>query len=144
MKINLLNTPDGLKPLADSDYEEKKKLKLGEIYTCEIRLMRNYKFHRKYFALINLAWEYQTEKTTAFFSENKEAFRKTVEVAAGHFEQVYSIERREWVQIPKSIAFDKMDNVEFEQLYNNVKTVLFNTFLKHINEQEFLNQLLNF
>ena len=144
MKINLLNTPEGLKALADSDYEEKKKLKLGEIYTCEIRLMRNYKFHRKYFALINLAWEYQTQKTTAFFSENKEVFRKTVEIAAGHFEQIYSIERREWVQVPKSIAFDKMDNAEFEKLYNNVKTVLFNTFLKHINEQEFLNQLLNF
>ncbi|MEG2191622.1 MAG: DUF1367 family protein [Bacteroidales bacterium] len=144
MKLQLLNTVQGLKPMYDSDYEEKKKLKIGEVYTCEIRLLRNYQFHKKYFALINCAWEYQNEKVIAHFSSSKEAFRKTVEIAAGWYEQVYSLERKEWLQTPKSIAFDKMDNIEFDHLYNNVKTVLFNIFLSKINKTEFLNNLLNF
>lgn len=144
MKIRLLNTPEGLKPLYDDDFEEKKKLKLGQTYTVEIRLMRNLQFHRKYFALINCAWEYQNEKVKTHFSENKEAFRKTVEIAAGWYDTVYSIQRKEWVQTPKSIAFDKMDNTEFEQLYENVKTVLFNTFLRKVDINEFLSNLINF
>ena len=37
MKLLLLNTREGLKPLTDDDYDEKKKLKIGEIY--EVRLV---------------------------------------------------------------------------------------------------------
>ena len=61
MKIKLLNTSVGLKPLYDEDFEEKKKLKIGEVYEATIKRPRNLSFHRKYFGLINLAWEYQNE-----------------------------------------------------------------------------------
>lgn len=55
MKLQLLNTTRGLVPLYDEDFEEKKKLKLGTEYTAEIKVSRNSKFHRKYFALLNAA-----------------------------------------------------------------------------------------
>lgn len=55
MKIKLLNTSVGLKPLYDEDFEEKKKLKIGEVYEATIKRPRNLSFHRKYFGLINLA-----------------------------------------------------------------------------------------
>lgn len=144
MKIKLLNTVSGLKPLYDSDYEEKKKLKIGEVYEASIRQPRNIPFHRKYFGLINLAWEYQTEKVCEHFHNNIELFRKTVEMAAGWCEPIYSIDRKEWVEVPKSIAFDKMDNAEFTELYERVKDVLFKYFLKHITIEEFENNLINF
>lgn len=144
MKINLLNTTSGLKPLYDADYEEKKKLKLGEIYEATIKRSRNLDFHRKYFSLINLAWEYQSERSLEHFHNNIDVFRKTVELAAGWCEPVYSIERREWVEIPKSIAFDKMDNDEFTNLYERVKDVLFKYFLKHITVEEFEKNLINY
>ena len=35
MEIRLLNTPSGLKPLYDEDYDQKKKLKIGEIYKAK-------------------------------------------------------------------------------------------------------------
>lgn len=144
MKIFCTNTARGLVPNYDSDYEEKKKLKIGEVYRCEIRLARNYNFHRKYFALINCAWQYQNEKTRQHFGENVEAFRKTVEVTAGHFEMVYSVIRKEWVEAPKSISFEKMDENEFNELYEKVKDVLFIVFLKNISEEEFMKNLINF
>jgi len=144
MKLFLLNTEQGLKPMYDEDYEEKRKLKKGVVYRAEVKLARNIDHHRKYFSLINTAWAYQTEKRMSFFNNSSESFRKTIEVAAGHFEQIYSIERKEWVQIPKSIAFDKMSQDEFETLYERVKDVLFSVFLTHISEDEFLKNLSNY
>ena len=37
MKLNLLATPLGLKPLYPEDFDEEKKLKNGTIYTADIR-----------------------------------------------------------------------------------------------------------
>lgn len=144
MKLYLTNTISGLIPFTDSDYEEKKKLKIGEVYEATIKRPRNLPFHRKYFGLINLAWEYQNERAVEHFKHNIELFRKTVEVASGWCEPVYSIARKEWVEVPKSIAFDKMDEDEFQNLYERVKDVLFKYFLKHITIEEFENNLINF
>ena len=91
------------------DFEEKKKLKIGEVYEATIKRPRNLSFHRKYFGLINLAWEYQNEIAVEHFKHSIELFRKTVEMAAGWCEPIYSIARKEWIEVPKSIAFDKMD-----------------------------------
>lgn len=144
MELLLYNTPEGLKPCYDEDYDEKKKLKIGETYRAKITLLRNARFHRKYFALIKLAWEYQNESTIAHFRNDVELFRKTVEIAAGHCEPVYNIELKAWVDIPKSIAFDKMDEAAFRDLYERVKDVLFAMFLMNIDEEEFLHHLSNF
>lgn len=144
MELYLLNTASGLRPCYDSDYDEKRKLKLGKIYKAKITLARNIDFHRKYFALINCAWSYQNEKTTAHFKESVECFRKTVEIAAGHCDTAYSISRKEWIEIPKSIAFDKMDEAEFMDLYERVKDVLFSVFLRGISEYDFMRNLSNF
>ena len=144
MELNLLNTAGGLVPCDDNDYEEKRKLKVGQIYKATIKLNRNYRLHRKYFALINCAWAYQNERQTAFFKGSVEIFRKTMEMAAGHCERVYSIEHKEWRDVPKSIAFDKMDEAEFRDLYERVKDVLFATALRGVSEEEFLDALANF
>lgn len=144
MELRLLNTPSGLKPLYDEDYDQKKKLKIGEIYKAKITIARNINFHRKYFALINCAWAYQNERTTKHFKNNVECFRKTVEIAAGHCDTVYNLSLKSWVDIPKSIAFDKLKQEEFEYLYERVKDVLFTTFLKGIDEEEFLNNMIDF
>ena len=144
MEFYVKNTADGLIPWGNDAYEAKVKLKLGGIYKVKVTTSRNYKFHKKYFALINLAWEYLNERQTAFFKDNVELFRKTVEVAAGHCERVFSVKRKEWVDIPKSIAFDKMSEKDFADLYERVKDVLFTVFLTHISEEEFMNVLIDF
>lgn len=144
MEIFLLNTSEGLKPCYDSDYDEKKKLKIGQTYKAKITLARNIQFHRKYFSLINLAWEYQNEKTELFFKHDVEQFRKSVEMLAGWCDTIYSIKRKEWIEHPRSIAFDKMDELEFRELYESVRRVLFEVFLKGITEEEFMKNLVNF
>ena len=144
MDIYCTNTARGLVPNYDADYDSKKKLKIGETYKCKITKPRNYEFHRRYFALINCAFEYLDERQTDFFKNDVELFRKTVEIAAGNCELVYSIKRQEWIEIPKSISFSSMDDLEFQELYERVKGVLFDTFLTHITEEEFMSNLINF
>lgn len=144
MILYCTNTTRGLIPNYDDDFDQKKKLKIGQVYKVKVTKARNYEFHKKYFALINCAWEYQNEGVARFFNQNIEAFRKTVEIAAGHYEKIYSLGRGEWIEQPKSIAFEKMDEIEFQQLYDKVKDVLFSTFLKKISEEEFMQNLVNF
>lgn len=144
MKLLLLNTSEGLKPCYDEDYDNKKKLKLGFVYQVEIKKARNVEFHRKYFKLINLSWEYQNEGVINHFKNNVDLFRKTVEMSAGHCDTIYSIPRNEWIETPKSISFEKMDEIEFQTLYEKVKDVLFSVFLKKISEEEFMQNLVNF
>ena len=137
MKIKLMCTPTGLKPMYDEDYDSKKMLKVGNVYEATIKEMRNVAFHRKYFSLINLAWEYLNEQQRTFFKDDVNAFRKTVEIAAGHYEPVYSVARQSWLEVPKSIAFDKLSESDFEQLYEKVKTVIFQTFIPSSVKDEF-------
>ena len=143
MKLHLLNTIDGLRPCTDFDYDNKKRLKIGSVYEVEIREERNYQFLRKYFALIRCAYAFLTPSQQEFIKSEK-GFRKTVQIAAGYCDVYYSIKRREWVEESKSIAFDKMDEAEFSQLYEAVKLVLFSTFLKDVDEATFLRELVNF
>lgn len=144
MELYLLNTVEGLKPMYDADFDNKRKLKIGQTYKAKIVLVRNLDFHRKYFSLINTAWAYQSEAREEFFHHDIGCFRKTVEVAAGCCERIYSLSRHEWIEIPKSISFDKMDELEFRDLYGRVRDVLFKTFLTHISEEEFMRNLVDY
>lgn len=141
MKIRLVCVNNGFVLESDTDYELKRKLKNGSVYEATIKLARNVKFHRMYFALINCAWENIGEKWQTFFGNNKDGFRKTIEVASGHYDTIYSPARNEWVQIPKSIAFDKMTEEEFGTLYERVKDVLYSFFLNNVSKADFEEQL---
>lgn len=138
-----MNTAQGLKPLYDEDFEEKKRLRIGQTYRAKVSVPRNIQFHRKYWAMLNCAWDLLTEKQRDFFG-SKESFRKTLQVAAGHCERMFHLRLREWVEVPKSIAFDKMNGDEFEELYKGVREVLFTVFLKHITIEQFEEILINY
>ena len=117
MKITVKNTEQGLLPLYDSDLEEKKKLKLGEIYSVEVKKDRNYQFHKKYFALLNLGHDNTKLEGITF-----DAYRAYVTMKAGYVETFKT--PRGLMALPKSIAFDKMDDTEFKDLYNSAIQVI--------------------
>jgi hypothetical protein len=143
MKLLVINTPRGLVPLGDDDYEQKRKLKLGETYSVEVKVVRNVDFHRKYFALIAYAWEFLDEQETERFKD-KENFRKYIEIAAGHCEVIFHPRLQEFVEIPKSIAFAKMDNTAFSDLYGRVKDVIFSIIGDRVTQEEFERLLIDF
>jgi hypothetical protein len=143
MKFLVTNTPRGLVPLDDDDYEEKKKLKLGQTYSVEVKVARNVDFHRKYFALIAYAWEFLNEQETATF-KSKDNFRKYLEISAGHCDVIFHPRLQEFVEIPKSISFGKMDNTAFSELYERVKDVIFSIIGDRVTRDEFERLLIDF
>jgi hypothetical protein len=130
-------------PLCDEDYEAKKKLKNGEVYEAEIKLVRNYKFHKKFFALISAGYSLLPERTQNGF-RSTEGFRAYCIVAAGFYELYYNPRLKEFVEIPKSLKFSSMDNAEFEEVYERVKDVIFGLLGSRITEEQFNTILSNF
>lgn len=143
MKALVMKANGGLFPYSDDDSEKIKKLRSNVVYTISCTTKRNVHFHRKYFALINTAWEYLTEAQERKYG-SKEAFRKTIQIAAGYYEPVFDLQEERFFKAPLSIAFDKMTEEEFEEMYNRVKDVLFIHVLKHVSEYEFLSNLNEF
>lgn len=117
MKITVRNTINGLVPLYSSDLDEKRKLKIGETYEVEIKHPRNYQFHKKFFALLNIGWENTPEVDMPF-----ETYRRWVTMRAG-FYKVYHTPKGELYE-PQSIAFSAMDEDSFEEVYNRVLDVI--------------------
>ena len=147
MKIHLCRSPFGLSPATDEDREKLNILfSNGDhrtVYEIDVKESRNYSFHCKYMQLFRIAWEYQNEDTQSHFG-SMDAWRKTVEVAAGHCDRVYSLDYNSWLEVPRSIAFDKLSEEEFRDLYERVKHVLFTIFLPDIAEEDFFEALKEF
>lgn len=103
------------------------KLKLGASVRATVVQPRNIKFHRKLFALLNIAfdaWEpgelrYKGEPVQKQF----EQFRNDVTILAGYYES--SINLRGEVRLTaKSISFASMDEEEFGALYSSIINVV--------------------
>jgi hypothetical protein len=131
MKIALIKHFNGLKAAYNSDLENLKKLKEGVIYEVNIKKPRNLMFHRKFFALINLVFENQE------VFDNAEDLRYYLIMKAGFYKKVKTPTGEMF--IPKSLKFDKMDNVEFEEVYNGVIKVIEKELL--ITKQDILENI---
>lgn len=112
MKLLLQNTLHGLIPLYNSDYEEKKKLKLGEIYEADIKHPRNYEFLKKFMALINVG--VSNSKMDLPF----DVYRKIMVMRAGYF-IAYQTDKGTHYE-PESISFASMDETKFQEVYSRV------------------------
>ncbi len=112
MDIHVKKTISGLKPLYDSDYEKYKRLKLNEDYLVTIKKPRNYKFHKKFFSLLNLMFANQDN------FDNFDVFREEMIIRTGHWID-YKTDKG-FKRCAQSISFAKMDNFEFEELYSKM------------------------
>ena len=144
MKLKLLNTSLGLKPCYDEDFDEKKKLKLGEIYEAEIKLVRNIRFHNLFFALINIGYAYLPERAQKSVFGSAEGFRKSVIIAAGFSKVYWNIKQRSFVEEAESISFSNMDDAKFRDVYDRCKDVIFSLISKYVSQEEFERNLMNF
>lgn len=141
MKIITKYRDNALEVICDEYGEEVTNLKYGKEYRVTISSVRCYEFHKKYFSLIKFAWENISEEIREHYKQNKEGFRKTLEITAGYYEEVYSMHLGGFVQVPKSIAFTKMNAEAFQQLYNNVLDVILMVYFRDKTEED-INELL--
>ena len=127
MKLALSKVPNGLIPADPQSQELTDGLKVGEVIHSDFRKMRNPAFHRKFFALLNMAfdmWEPgEVDSKYGVPEKNFDRFREDVTILAGFFSVVVRLDGTTRIEA-KSISFAKMDDMEFAQLYNAVINVL--------------------
>ncbi len=107
------------------------KLKTGAAVRATVKLQRNPKFHRKFFALLNLAYDAWEPAESTYkgrvVGKNFDQFRNDIVCLAGFYEMAVNL-RGETRVTAKSISFANMDQAEFDDLYNATVNVI----LKHI------------
>ena len=145
MKLMLTCTPRGLVPIYDEDYEEKRKLKVGQDYQAEIKLVRNTKFLRKYMAFLRLSFSCLPQNVQdKYFGGKWENWRNELELAAGYYEVVFSLATKQMEHRHKSISFGSMTEEEFSELYDNVVNLAWTIIGKYITPEVFEQRLINF
>lgn len=104
-------------------------LEPGEIVNVEMVIPRNPRFHRKFFALLQVgfeAWEpgrkHKSHKGQPI-TKNFEQFREDITILAGYYEQTFDLAGRMRLRA-KSISFSSMDDAEFEVVYSAVADTL--------------------
>lgn len=106
----------------------------GRVLTINASFPRNSRFHRKFFAMLNAAFEMWDPPPSAATSvayggevhpveKDFDQFRADVTIMAGFYDATYRVDGSVRLQ-PKSISFANMDDVEFEKLYNRVLNVI--------------------
>ncbi|MCT5957650.1 DUF1367 family protein, partial [Pseudomonas aeruginosa] len=61
-ELAFIRTAQGLVPATEADRETVQKWKAGQVVHGKFTRMRNAKFHGKFFAMLDLAWEYWEPK----------------------------------------------------------------------------------
>ena len=129
----------GLYPANQQAADYMKGIKANETLRAMISKPRNYEFHKKFFALLQLVYD----NTGCEKYDNFEAFRAEVTMRAGKFtEHVHLSGAISFV--PKSISFASMDQVEFEGLYSKAVNVILKHFLPKTNPEKLEQEVLNF
>lgn len=115
------------------------KLRLGMGISASVKKHRNPRFHRKWFALVNLAYEQWEPEAKTFKGEqvakNFERFRKDVIIAAGFYDVVVNINGDVRAEA-KSINFSSMDDAEFADLYSKTVDVLLARVLRNYTRED--------
>lgn len=111
------------------------KLKPGQGLEVTAKKARNLRFHRKFFALVNLAfdvWEPPPDRTYRGqpVRKDKKQFRKELLILAGYCDPVFRLDGTFTVEA-RSIAFAKCDEFEFNDVYKAVLDVVWEKVLRH-------------
>ncbi len=112
----------------------------NDLIHVEVSFPRNPKFHRKFFALLQVgfeAWEpgFEVSVRGEPVGKNFERFRKDVTILAGFYEPAFALDGTLELEA-KSIAFGSMDDAEFERVYSAVANVLLAKVLKNYSRDD--------
>lgn len=109
--------------------------------------------HRKFFAMLNVGFEHwePVRKRKTYkgrpIEKNFDQFREDVTILAGFYEQTFDLKTHRMTLKAKSISYDRMEQTEFDKLYNAVANVLLNDVLSNYTRADLdrvVEQLLHF
>ena len=151
-----------LMPASQHDVDELKKVKNEQSLRVTLRRVRNYEHHKKYFALLNLAYEnwepdwrrgkdgrvgtHMVGKQEIPVYKDFDRFRKDVIILAGYYDATYRVDGSVRLEA-KSISFANMDQDSFDKLYEATLEAIRTHVFKNMSDNDlqlFLNELEQF
>lgn len=123
IEVALIRHGGVLVPARQVDADAVKVFKPGEVEMFEARRLRNGVKFRRWWLLVEFAFDIWREAMPAHVHEGQpvrhelEVFRKDITVMAGFYRPVWSIEGEMRLEA-ESIAWAKMDEARFERLYS--------------------------
>ncbi len=151
MKIHLRKINNStLITASDDDIEKLKRVKAGAVVSVELKISRNYRFLKKFFAMLDVGFDaWEPDEVTYkghIVAKNKEQFREDVTIMAGYGELMLRLDGSMRTKA-KSIAFGSMSEDEFEKVYNAVSSVLLAKVLRNYTKDDLervVNELIGF
>lgn len=121
-------TSTGLVPLDDNDLQQYRKLTLGSDVRVRVTMPRNIRFHRKFFALLQIVFCNLPERLQ---QEGRlysiEALLAAIKIDMGYYSMV-KVGGKNVVKL-RSISFAKMDEAQFSRFYDLAVTDILNNYL---------------
>ncbi len=134
-----------LTPIDAEGSELLAKVKTGEIVSVQVKRPRNVLFHRKYFSLLNFAYEQWQPEGMEFkgqpVGKNLDVFRGWVTAQAGYYDLAMTPDGKIKAS-PQSISFANMDETAFEDLYSKTIDVILKHVLKNYKDRDELENIL--
>lgn len=151
MDLVLAKAANGaLVPVDQQSIEAVAKLKLGQGVKVTVTRHNNVAFHRKIFALANLAYEawepVNKEHKGVPILKNFDQFREDITILAGFYETRVRL-NGEVRFIAKSWSFARMPDEEKDRLYNGIINVVLTNILTNYTRDDLdnvVNQVLSF
>lgn len=126
----------------DSEGSILTRLKIGGKMRADVRSMRNYEHHKKFFALIDTAFDWWEPRGVEYKGEvvakNKDRFRKDVLILSGYGYPVVNI-RGEVRMEAESISFANMEQEKFDAVYDACLQTILDKVLSR-NDERRLNE----
>ena len=138
--------PNGsLVPDGESDAELLSKIKLGDVVKLTLVRPRNYAFHKKYFALLQLAFDYWEPPEGKVMKgvtpeRNFDTFRHDLAILCGFYDATYRLNGDVRLEA-KSISFGSMSEDSFEDLYSKTINVIINRVCTQYTEDQLRRQV---
>jgi len=133
MKVTLVKTLGGRIIAAyDDDKEKLNKIKAETMFVADVTMPRNIRFHKKYFALLNMVFQNQE------IYRNLDDLRHDLTVEAGFYRERTNI-YGEVVKEAESINFASMDDLKFSELYDRTIDVIVQHF--HFDKQLIIDEV---
>ena len=126
-------------PDTDESAQLLSKIKTGSVVFADVKRPRNYLFHKKFFALLQVgfdAWEPDAVEFNGLPAQkNFDRFRKDCVISAGYYDTVVNLKGDVRAEA-KSISFGAMDESEFAELYSSVANVLLQRVLRNYTRED--------
>jgi len=117
-KLYFKKTLNGLIPSDSNTKVIYDKIPMRKVVRITLNVARNYEFHKKAMALVKIAFDNQDDFT------DFDKFRASLTIRCGHIYPIKVHGKDHW--LPESWAFNKMDNIKFEEFYRNLWGVIYN------------------